>query len=119
VPQVQEKFANASLSPEEAATRLLKEAEREIVRKEMADKELERGVKGSGVGQDSLASTVQARPLLPDAPANSASVMEGMPRCREPSLMRRMQARGASAPAACLLWHAVLPWKLARLCAHP
>ena len=119
VPQVQEKFANASLSPEEAATRLLKEAEREIVRKEMADKELERGVKGSGVDQDSLASTVQARPLLPDAPANSASVMEGMPRCREPSLMRRMQARGALAPAACLLWHAVLPGKLARLCAHP
>ena len=65
VPQVQEKFANASLSPEEAAERLLKEAEREVVRKEMEDKDLERGVKGSGVDQDSLASTVQARPPPP------------------------------------------------------
>lgn len=77
MPQVQEKFANASLSPEEAATRLLKEAEREIVRKEMADKELERGVKGSGVDQDSLASTVQARPLLPVAPAKQCKCHGG------------------------------------------
>lgn len=35
------------------------QAQREIVRKEMADKELHAGVKGSGVEADSLASTVQ------------------------------------------------------------
>ncbi|KAK9825146.1 hypothetical protein WJX81_004814 [Elliptochloris bilobata] len=58
--KVQKKFAHASLSPEEAADRLLKEAQREIVRKEVADKELQPGVKGSGMDGDSLASTVQS-----------------------------------------------------------
>ena len=58
---MQEKFANAKLSPEEAADRLLKEGRRELVRKEMADKELQPGVKGSGVPADSLASHVQVR----------------------------------------------------------
>jgi hypothetical protein len=101
VPQVQEKFANAKLSPEEAAERLLKEAEREVVRKEMADKELERGVKGSGVDQNSLASTVQARPCCPFPPANSAPVMVYMSWCREPSLMRRMQGCDALHQPSC------------------
>lgn len=63
--QVQEKFANAKLSPEEAADRLLKEGRRELVRKEMAEKELQPGVKGSGVEADSLASHVQVRAAWP------------------------------------------------------
>ena len=63
--QVQEKFANAKLSPEEAADRLLKEGRRELVRKEMAEKELQPGVKGSGVVADSLASHVQVRAAWP------------------------------------------------------
>ena len=62
---MQEKFANAKLSPEEAADRLLKEGRRELVRKEMAEKELQPGVKGSGVEADSLASHVQVRAAWP------------------------------------------------------